>query len=37
MKSGLKSAVTENLVKNNVRGGTIATLPDPSRIILNCY
>jgi len=36
MKSGLKSAVIEILVKNNVRGGTIATLPDSLRIILNC-
>jgi hypothetical protein len=36
MKSGLKSAVTKILVKNNVRGGTVATLPDPLRIILKC-
>jgi len=31
MKSGKKSAVTENLFKINARGGTIARLPDPLR------
>jgi hypothetical protein len=31
MKSGLKSAVTKNLFKNNARRATIATPPGPMR------
>jgi hypothetical protein len=37
MKSGLKSAVTENLFKNNARRATIVRPPGPLRIILNYY